>query len=134
MIAAFRNMFRIGELRSRILFTLGMLIVYRLGAWVPTPGVDAKALGLFFDELQRTQGTGGNLFGMMNMFSGGALSNCTIFALGIMPYISASIILQLLTAVVPSLERLAKEGRRGGARSTSTRATGRCSSASSSRR
>ena len=113
MITAFRNMFRIGELRSRILFTLGMLIVYRLGAWVPTPGVDAKALGLFFDELQRTQGTGGNLFGMMNMFSGGALSNCTIFALGIMPYISASIILQLLTAVVPSLERLAKEGEAG---------------------
>lgn len=113
MIAAFKNMFRIGELRSRILLTLGLLIVYRLGAWVPTPGIDAKALGIFFDELQRSQGTGGNLFGLMNMFSGGALSNCTIFALGIMPYISASIILQLLTAVVPSLERMAKEGETG---------------------
>ncbi len=112
MITAFRNMFRIGELRGRILFTLGLLVVYRLGAWVPTPGVDAKALGLIFADLAK-QGAGGNLFGMMNMFSGGALANCTIFALGIMPYISASIILQLLTAVVPSLERMAKEGEAG---------------------
>ncbi|MEI6633566.1 MAG: preprotein translocase subunit SecY [Chlamydiota bacterium] len=111
MIAAFRNMFRIGELRSRILLTLGLLIVYRLGAWVPTPGIDAKALGEIFKSL--AQDSGGNLFGMMNMFSGGALSNCTIFALGIMPYISASIILQLLTAVIPSLERMAKEGESG---------------------
>ena len=111
MLSAFRNIFKIGELRSRILFTLGLLIVFRLGAWVPTPGVDAQELGRFFDEMARTQG--GNLFGLMNMFSGGALRNCTIFALGIMPYISASIILQLLTAVVPSLERLAKEGEVG---------------------
>lgn len=108
-----RNIFKIGELRNRILFTLGLLIVYRLGAWVPTPGVDATALSMFFDKLIQQQGTGGNLFGMMNMFSGGALRNCTIFALGIMPYISASIIMQLLTAVVPSLERLAKEGEVG---------------------
>jgi preprotein translocase subunit SecY len=113
MPSTLRNIFKIGELRTRILFTLGLLIVYRLGAWVPTPGIDAKALGMFFDELTRSQGTGGNLFGLMNMFSGGALRNCTIFALGIMPYISASIILQLLTAVVPSLERLAKEGEAG---------------------
>lgn len=111
MISAFRNIFRIGELRSRILFTLGLLIVYRLGTYVPTPGVDAKELSIFFREI--TQDVGGNLFGLMNMFSGGALSQCTIFALGIMPYISASIILQLLTAVVPSLERLAKEGEAG---------------------
>lgn len=113
MISAFRDIFKISELRSRILFTLGMIIAYRLGTYVPTPGVDAKALGTFFEEMARTQGAGGNLFGLMNMFSGGALSNCTIFALGIMPYISASIILQLLTAVVPSLERLAKEGETG---------------------
>jgi len=113
MIAAFRDMFRISELRSRILFTLGLIIVYRLGTYVPTPGVDAKALSTFFEEMARQQGAGGNLFGLMNMFSGGALSNCTIFALGIMPYISASIILQLLTAVVPTLERLAKEGEAG---------------------
>jgi len=113
MIAAFKDMFKISELRSRILFTLGLIIVYRLGAYVPTPGVDAKALSNFFEEMARQQGAGGNLFGLMNMFSGGALSNCTIFALGIMPYISASIILQLLTAVVPTLERLAKEGETG---------------------
>jgi preprotein translocase subunit SecY len=113
MISAFRNMFKIGELRSRILFTLALISVYRIGTYVPTPGVDAKTLSMFFAELQRTQGTGGNLFGLMNMFSGGALSQCTIFALGIMPYISASIILQLLTAVVPSLERMAKEGETG---------------------
>ncbi|MDD5557569.1 MAG: preprotein translocase subunit SecY [bacterium] len=111
MISAFRNIFKIGELRSRILFTLALLIVYRLGTYVPTPGVDARELSDFFRTL--TQDTGANLFGLMNMFSGGALSQCTIFALGIMPYISASIILQLLTAVVPTLERLAKEGETG---------------------
>ena len=113
MIDSLRNIFKISELRNRIFFTLGLIIVYRLGTWVPTPGVDARALGAFFDELTRSQGTGGNLFGLMNMFSGGALRNCTIFALGIMPYISASIIMQLLTAVVPSLERIAKEGEVG---------------------
>lgn len=102
---AFRNAFKIPELKSRIIFTLIMLAVYRLGAHVPTPGVDGVALS-------EAMGTGG-LLSFYDMFSGGAFSNATVFALGIMPYISASIIIQLLTAVVPQLERLAKEGAEG---------------------
>ncbi|MBF0625037.1 MAG: preprotein translocase subunit SecY [Magnetococcales bacterium] len=101
------NLGKIPELRKRILFTLGMLIVYRIGAHVPTPGIDPNALAAFFAQQQ------GTLLGMFNMFSGGALSRLTVFALGIMPYISASIILQLMTAVVPQLESLKKEGESG---------------------
>ena len=102
-----RNIFRIPDLRNRILFTLGMLGVYRLGRHVPTPDVDTTALTAFFEHSR------GEWFGIMDMFSGGNLSRVTIFALGIMPYISASIILQLLTVVWPYLERLSKEGELG---------------------
>ncbi len=107
MIEGFQNAFKIPELKKRILFTLGVLAVYRVGAHVPTPGIDSQALAAFF---QHTQGT---LLGFFDMFSGGALSRLTIFALGIMPYISASIILELLTVVVPYLEKLKKEGEQG---------------------
>nr|CAX84051.1 Preprotein translocase SecY family protein [uncultured bacterium] len=105
--AGLANLGRIPELRKRLLFTLGMLIVYRIGAHVPTPGIDPKALAAFFDQQQ------GTLLGMFNMFSGGALSRLTVFALGIMPYISSSIILQLMTAVFPKLEAIKKEGELG---------------------
>ena len=90
------------ELQSRIIFALGMLIVYRLGTFIPVPGIDAVALKAFVETAQ--QGIGG----ILNMFTGGAVSRMAIFALGIMPYISASIIVQLLTAMVPSLEQLKK--------------------------
>ncbi len=96
----------IPELRRRILFTLAMLAVYRAGVQVPTPGINSEAISAFFDQV-------GGLFDMFNMFSGGALENFSIFALGIMPYISASIIFQLLTVVVPYLEALKKEGESG---------------------
>jgi preprotein translocase subunit SecY len=97
----------IPELRKRVLFTLIMLAVYRAGVEIPTPGINGEALAAFFQK------SGGTLFGMFNMFSGGALSNFSIFALGIMPYISASIIIQLLTVVIPQLEALKKEGESG---------------------
>ncbi|MBF0459971.1 MAG: preprotein translocase subunit SecY [Magnetococcales bacterium] len=105
--AGLANLGKIPELRSRLLFTLGMLIVFRIGAHVPTPGIDPRALAAFFAQQQ------GTLLGMFNMFSGGALSRLTVFALGIMPYISSSIILQLMTAVVPRLEAIKKEGELG---------------------
>lgn len=95
------------DLRKRIIFTLLMLAVYRMGVQVPTPGINGEALASFFAK------NAGTLFGMFNMFSGGALSNFSIFALGIMPYISASIIIQLLTVVIPQLETLSKEGAAG---------------------
>jgi len=100
------NMFRIPELRKRLLFTLGMLAVYRLGIFVTTPGVDRVAMR------NVVRGAGG-LLGLFNLFSGGALEQLSIFALGIMPYISASIILQLLTVVIPALEKMQKEGEVG---------------------
>jgi preprotein translocase subunit SecY len=105
--AGLSNLGKIPELRKRLLFTLGMLIVYRIGAHVPTPGIDPNALAAFFAQQQ------GTLLGMFNMFSGGALSRLTVFALGIMPYISASIIFQLMTAVIPKLEAIKKEGPAG---------------------
>lgn len=107
MLSAFRNAFRIPELRRRVLFTAGLLTVFRLGCHIPVPGVDGQALARFFEQAK------GTLFGLADLFAGGALSQAAIFGLGIMPYISASIIFQLLTAVVPSLERLAKEGEAG---------------------
>lgn len=107
IVNAFQNVFRIAELKSRILFTLAMLAVYRIGAHIPTPGINGEELSKFL--LAR----GGALMGFFDMFSGGALSRATIFALGIMPYISASIILQLLTIVIPALAKLAKEGESG---------------------
>ncbi len=103
----FQNIFKIPELKKRIFYTLALLIVYRIGVHVPTPGIDSQALADFF---ARAQGT---LLGLFDMFSGGALERLSVFALGIMPYISASIILQLLTVVVPHLERLKKEGEQG---------------------
>ena len=97
----------IPELRKRVIFTLIMLAVYRMGVQIPTPGINGEALSSFFAQ------NAGTLFGMFNMFSGGALENFSIFALGIMPYISASIIIQLMTVVVPQLEALKKEGEAG---------------------
>ncbi len=107
LITSFQNILKIPELRSRVLFTLAMLAVYRIGAHVPTPGINNNELAKFL--LDR----GGALLGFLDIFSGGALSRLTIFALGIMPYISASIIIQLLTVVIPHLSKLAKEGERG---------------------
>ncbi|MFA5499558.1 MAG: preprotein translocase subunit SecY [Candidatus Omnitrophota bacterium] len=111
MLEAFINTIKIPDLRKKILLTLALIAVYRIGTYIPTPGVDGAKLAVFFNSIAHSQG--GALFGIMNMFSGGAISRLTIFALGIMPYISASIILQLLTAVIPALERLAKEGEAG---------------------
>src|SRR5258708_38688954 len=104
---AVANAFRIPDLRNRILFTLGLLAIYRFGGHVPTPGIDANKLEEFFQQ------NSGTLFGMIDLFSGGMFRRLTIFALGIMPYITASIILQLLTIVVPTLEKLQKEGELG---------------------
>jgi len=106
-VEGFGNIFKIPELKKRILYTFALLIVYRIGVHVPTPGIDAVALASFF---ARAKGT---LLGLFDMFSGGALERLSVFALGIMPYISASIILQLLTVVIPHLERLSKEGEQG---------------------
>jgi len=111
MLSALTNSFKIPDLKRRLLVTVALLVVYRIGCYIPTPGIDAAALAEFFDRIAKTQG--GALFGIINMFSGGAMERLTIFALGIMPYISASIILQLLTAVIPALEKLAKEGKAG---------------------
>lgn len=107
IISSFQNIFKIPELKSRVLFTLALLAVYRIGAHIPTPGINGEALSRFLTE------KGGALMGFFDMFSGGALSRVTIFALGIMPYISASIILQLLTVVIPAIGKLAKEGESG---------------------
>src|SRR6266700_965014 len=104
---AVANIFKIPDLRKRILFTLMMLAIYRLGGHIPTPGIDANRLAAFFAQNQ------GTLFGFIDLFSGGMFRRLTIFALGIMPYITASIILQLLTVVVPTLEKLQKEGELG---------------------
>jgi preprotein translocase subunit SecY len=102
-----KNLFAVADLRNRVLFTLGMLAVYRVGNWIPTPGVNTEALRILTEQVQ------GSMFGLYNMFTGGSLSRATIFALGVMPYISSSIILQLLTVVWPYLERLSKEGELG---------------------
>ena len=107
MIESFRNIFAIPDLRKRLIFTFLMLAVYRIGAFIPTPGVDSAAL-LEFMNL-----TAGTFLGLVNTFTGGSLSRVAIFALGIMPYITASIILQLLTVVWPYLEKLSKEGELG---------------------
>ena len=103
----FRNIFAIPDLRKRIVFTFMLLAVYRLGSHIPTPGVDPQALSEFFKSMA------GGVFGFLDLFSGGALRRLSVFALGIMPYISASIILQLLTVVWPYLEKLSKEGEMG---------------------
>ena len=107
MLDALQNIFKIPELKKRVLYSLGMLAVYRIGCHIPTPGIDRIALSHFFKQAQ------GTLLGLFDMFSGGALERLTVFALGIMPYISSSIIFQLLTVVVPAIEKLSKEGESG---------------------
>ncbi len=107
MVGALKNIWSIPDLRTRVLFTLAMLAVYRVGGHIPTPGVDSEALVRLFEQ------QAGSILGFVDMFSGGYFSQLTIFALGIMPYITASIILQLLTVVWPYLEKLSKEGEAG---------------------
>lgn len=107
MIGGLGNISKIPELQKRILFTFLLLIVYRIGCHVTTPGIDTAALAAYFEQAK------GSLLGLFDMFAGGALSNLSVFALGIMPYISASIILQLLTIAIPHLEKLSKEGEAG---------------------
>ena len=108
MISAFANIFKIPELRQRVIFTLGMIVIMRLGAAITTPGVNAMVLHEWFLNVADAK-VGGGVAALFNLFSGGALGNCAIFSLGIMPYISASIMLQLLGAVIPKLGRLARE-------------------------
>lgn len=107
MFSAFANIFRVPELRNRVMFTLGLLLVFRVGCHIPVPGVNVDALRGLFSAQQS------GVLGYLNLFSGGALRQFSIFALGVMPYISMSIILQLLTAVIPALEKLSKEGEMG---------------------
>lgn len=111
MLKTLANCFRIPDLKKRLIVTAVLFLVYRIGCFVPTPGIDSVALKELINRLNNSQG--GALFGIMNMFSGGAMERLTIFALGIMPYISSSIIMQLLTAVIPYFEKLAKQGKAG---------------------
>ena len=111
MLGAFKNIFKIQDLKHKVIITLALIAVYRIGGFIPVPGIDSQALAEFFDRIAKSQG--GSILGIMNMFSGGSLEKLTIFALGIMPYISSSIIIQLLTAVIPALEKISKEGRAG---------------------
>src|SRR6188768_2117624 len=108
MISAFTNTFKIPELRNRVIFTLILLVVVRLGAAITCPGVNATVIQAWFASQVNNQ-AGGTVAALFNIFSGGALENCAVFSLGVMPYISASIMLQLLTAVIPQLGKLAKE-------------------------
>ncbi|MDI6785568.1 MAG: preprotein translocase subunit SecY [bacterium] len=112
MISALVDSFKITDLRRRIIFTLALIAVFRVGTFIPTPGIDAAALTEYFQKME------GTIIGFLNLFSGGAFENFSIFALGIMPYISASIIIQLLTVVIPYLEKLSKEGEVGRKRIT----------------
>src|SRR6202140_1687620 len=107
LLEAFANIFRVPDPRKRLLFTLGLLAVYRLGGHIPTPGINIQRWEEFFSS------QAGSIFGFFDLFAGGNIRRLTIFALGIMPYIPASIILQLLTLVVPTLEKLQKEGELG---------------------
>src|SRR5436309_154742 len=112
MFSWLANAWRVPELRKRILFTFFILALYRLGSWIPAPGVDSQTINDYF------HGRGGTILGLLSVFSGGALSRFALFALGIMPYVTASIILQLMTVVVPKLEQLQKEGEAGYAKIT----------------
>ena len=114
MFSAFLNSWKIPELRRRILFTLGIVAIARIGANIPCPGVDPTALAEYIDRIQRQ--VGGSFVGLAMLLTGGGLQNCAVFALGVMPYISGSIIMTLLTAVVPTLERLKQEGESGRAK------------------
>src|SRR5438094_547331 len=107
MFSWLANAWRVPELRKRVLFTFLILALYRLGSWIPAPGVDSQTIKDYFNS------RGGTILGLLNVFSGGALSQFALFALGIMPYVTASIILQLMTVVVPQLEQLQKEGESG---------------------
>jgi preprotein translocase subunit SecY len=107
MMESIKSIWEITDLRKRIIFTLILMAVFRLGSWVPTPGINVTVFKQYFNQL------GGSLFGLLSMFSGGSLSRMSVFALGIMPYITAQIILQLLTVVSPTLEKLQKEGELG---------------------
>src|SRR5512133_156329 len=107
LFEAFANIFRVPDLRKRLLFALGLLAVYRLGGHIPTPGINLQRWEEFFAS------NSGSIFGLFELFAGGNIRRLTVFALGIMPYITASIILQLLTVVVPTLEKLQKEGELG---------------------
>src|SRR4051812_48078408 len=119
MLSWLANAWRVPELRRRVLFTATVLALYRLGSWIPAPGIDQAAIQQYFN------GAGGGILTLLNLFSGSALSRFSLFALGIMPYVTASIIIQLLTVVIPTLERLQKEARPATPRSRSTRATSR---------
>jgi preprotein translocase subunit SecY len=128
------NAFKVAEIRKKLAFTAAMLLLYRLGAYIPAPGVDLDTV----KEIE-SNFAGNDILGFLNLFSGGSLSRLSLFALGIMPYITASIILQLLTVVVPSLERLQKEGEVGQQKITqytsrSRSATCSCSAPSRTRR
>ncbi|MBW1878074.1 MAG: preprotein translocase subunit SecY, partial [Deltaproteobacteria bacterium] len=107
MASIFTQIWQMEDLRKRVLFTLGMLGIYRLGIFIPAPGIDRVVLGQFFNQQQNT------LFGLYDMFTGGALEQFSVFVLGIMPYITASIIMQLAVVMVPTLERIKKEGQQG---------------------
>ena len=108
MLSIYRNMFKVPDLRRKILFTLAMFAVYRFGATLPVPGIDFEAVQLF-----QAQQQAGGIYGLLNLFSGGALEQFSVFALGIMPYITSSIIMQLLTVVIPRLQALQDEGEAG---------------------
>src|ERR671933_1336697 len=112
MFSWLANAWRVPELRRRVLFTGLILALYRLGSWMPAPGVNSQDIEDFFGS----GGRGSSILGLLNLFSGSALSRFSIFALGIMPYVTASIILQLLTVVIPKLEQMKKEGEAGYAR------------------
>src|SRR5665648_714286 len=113
MLSTILSAFHVADIRKKLLFTAGMLLIYRLGSHIPVPGVNLAAV----NNIQKQFG-GSNILGFLNLFSGGSLSRIALFALGIMPYITSSIILQLLQVVVPSLEKLSKEGEVGQARIT----------------
>ena len=108
MLRTFMNAFRVADIRKKLAFTAAMLLLYRIGAYIPAPGINIDAVKNIQDNF-----TGSNVLGFLNLFSGGSLQRFAIFALGIMPYITASIILQLMTVVVPKLEQLQKEGESG---------------------
>src|ERR671923_1255450 len=112
MFSWLQNAWRVPELRKRVLFTAAILAVYRLGSWIPAPGIDQNQIQNVFNSSQ------GSILTLLNLFSGSALSRFSLFALGIMPYVTASIIFQLLTVVVPKLEQLQKEGEAGYAKIT----------------
>ena len=121
MLTAFTRAFRTPDLRKKLVFTLFIIAVFRLGSQLPAPGVNTGAIHRCVDVA--TKGANGNIYGLVNLFSGGALLKLSIFALGIMPYITASIILQLLTVVIPRLETLRRRARPAPRRSRSTPAT-----------